>query len=155
LEHRVGGLEKDKISGNVSYVPENHEYMTHIRAEKVKRVQNYIPDQGTEFADSGDLLVVGWGGTYGGLHSAVKHLHDEGYTNIGFAHFHYLNPLPKNTEALFKRFKKIVVCELNSGQLVKILRANFQGHEFLQYNKIQGLPFANNELMQKFKQIVS
>jgi 2-oxoglutarate ferredoxin oxidoreductase subunit alpha len=155
LEHRVGGLEKDKTTGNVSYVPENHEYMTHIRAEKVKRVQDYIPDQGTEFADSGDLLVVGWGGTYGSLHSAVKHLNEEGYTNIGFAHFHYLNPLPKNTDALFKRFKKIVVCELNSGQLVKILRANFQGHEFLQYNKIQGLPFANNELMQKFKQIVS
>jgi len=155
LEHRVGGLEKDKITGNVSYVPENHEYMTHIRAEKVKRVQHYIPDQGTEFADSGDLLVVGWGGTYGSLHSAVKHLNEEGYSNIGFAHFHYLNPLPKNTDALFKRFKKIVVCELNSGQFVKILRANFQGHEFLQYNKIQGLPFANNELMQKFKQIVS
>ena len=155
LEHRVGGLEKDKTTGNVSYVPENHEYMTHIRAEKVKRVQDYIPNQGTEFADSGDLLVVGWGGTYGSLHSAVKHLNEEGYSNIGFAHFHYLNPLPKNTEALFKRFKKIVVCELNSGQLVKILRANFQGHEFLQYNKIQGLPFANNELMQKFKQIVS
>ncbi len=155
LEHRVGGLEKDKTTGNVSYVPENHEYMTHIRAEKVKRVQDYIPNQGTEFADSGDLLVVGWGGTYGSLHSAVKHLNEEGYSNIGFAHFHYLNPLPKNTEALFKRFKKIVVCELNSGQLVKILRTNFQGHEFLQYNKIQGLPFANNELMQKFKQIVS
>ncbi len=82
LEHRVGGLEKDRISGNVSYVPENHEYMTKIRAEKVKRVQNYIPDIKTEFAQEGDLLVVGWGGTYGSLHSAVKQITDEGYTKI-------------------------------------------------------------------------
>ncbi len=155
LEHRVGGLEKDKVTGNVSYVPENHEYMTRIRAEKVKRVENYIPDQETEFADSGDLLVVGWGGTYGSLHSAVKHLDEEGFTNIGFAHFHYLNPLPKNTDELFKRFKKIVVCELNTGQLIKVFKANFTGHEFLQFNKIQGLPFANNELKEKFKQILS
>ena len=155
LEHRVGGLEKDKVTGNVSYVPENHEYMTRIRAEKVKRVQNYIPDQETEFADSGDLLVVGWGGTYGSLHSAVKHLNEEGFTNIGFAHFHYLNPLPKNTDELFKRFKKIVICELNTGQFIKVLKANYTGHEFLQFNKIQGLPFANNELKEKFKQILS
>ncbi|MGB5376493.1 2-oxoacid:acceptor oxidoreductase subunit alpha [Muriicola sp.] len=155
MEHRVGGLEKDKLTGNVSYVPENHEYMTNIRAEKIRRVQNYIPDQETEFSDSGDLLVVGWGGTYGGLHSAVKHLKDEGYSNIGFLHFHYLNPMPKNTEAILKRFKKIIVCELNTGQLVRILRSNYTGFEFLQYNKIQGLPFANHELMSKFKQILS
>lgn len=155
MEHRVGGLEKDKLTGNVSYVPENHEYMTNIRAEKIRRVQNYIPDQETEFADSGDLLVVGWGGTYGGLHSAVKHLTEEGYSNIGFLHFHYLNPMPKNTEAILKRFKNIIVCELNAGQLVKILRSNYVGFEFLQFNKIQGLPFANHELISKFKQILS
>ncbi len=155
LEHRVGGLEKDSASGNVSYVPENHEYMINVRAEKVKRVQNYIPDQETEFADSGDLLVVGWGGTYGSLHSAVKKINEEGFTNIGFAHFHHINPLPKNTEALLKRFKKVVVCELNSGQFVKILKINFNTIQFEQFNKVQGLPFANNELMQKFKELVS
>ncbi len=153
LEHRVGGLEKDRISGNVSYVPENHEYMTKIRAEKVKRVQNYIPDIETEFAQEGDLLVVGWGGTYGSLHSAVKQMDDEGYTNIGFAHFNYINPLPKNTEEVLKKFKKILVCELNSGQFVQILRINFHGFDFLQMNKVQGLPFANNELIQKFKSL--
>lgn len=155
LEHRVGGLEKDSATGNVSYVPENHEYMINVRAEKVKRVQNYIPDQETEFADSGDLLVVGWGGTYGSLHSAVKKINEEGFTNIGFAHFHHINPLPKNTEALLKRFKKVVVCELNSGQFVKILKINFNTIQFEQFNKVQGLPFANNELMQKFKELVS
>ena len=154
LEHRIGGLEKDSITGNVSYVPENHELMTHIRAEKIKRVQNNIPDLKTEFADTGDLLVIGWGGTYGSLHSAVKQMYDEGYKNIGFAQFNYINPMPKNTEEILAKFKKIIVCELNSGQFANVLKINFSGFEFLQYNKVQGLPFANNELIQKFKQLV-
>jgi len=154
LEHRVGGLEKDRISGNVSYIPDNHEYMTKIRAEKVQRVQNYIPELKTEFAEQGDLLVVGWGGTYGSLYSAVKHMTEEGYSNIGFAHFNYINPLPKNTEDIFKQFKNILVCELNTGQMANILRMNFSGYEFLQFNKIQGLPFGNQELCDKFKQLV-
>ena len=154
LEHRVGGLEKDKLTGNVSYVPENHEYMTKIRAEKIKRVQNFIPDLTTEFADSGDLLVVGWGGTYGSLHSAVKYLDDIGYKNVGYAHFKYINPLPKNTESILKRYKKIVVCELNNGQFAKVLKMNFDGLQLSQFNKIQGLPFGNNELIETFKQLV-
>ncbi|MDO5978416.1 2-oxoacid:acceptor oxidoreductase subunit alpha [Flavivirga spongiicola] len=154
LEHRVGGLEKDRVSGNVSYVAENHEYMTKIRAEKIKRVQNYIPDIETEFCDSGDLLVIGWGGTYGSLYSAVKQINEQGYTNTGLAHFNYINPLPKNTEAVLKRFKKILVCELNTGQFAKVLKMNFNGFEFLQFNKIQGLPFGNSELIEKFKQLV-
>ena len=154
LEHRVGGLEKDKVTGNVSYVPENHEYMTKIRAEKIKRVQNFIPDLTTEFADSGDLLVVGWGGTYGSLHSAVKYLDDIGYKNVGYAHFKYINPLPKNTESILKRYKKIVVCELNNGQFAKVLKMNFDGLQLSQFNKIQGLPFGNNELIETFKQLV-
>jgi len=154
LEHRVGGLEKDRISGNVSYIPENHEYMTKIRAEKISRVQNYIPDITTEFAESGDLLVIGWGGTYGSLHSAVKQVNEEGYENIGYAHFNYINPLPKNTASILKKFKKIIVCELNSGQFANVLKINFSGFEFLQFNKIQGLPFGNSELTGKFKQLV-
>jgi 2-oxoglutarate ferredoxin oxidoreductase subunit alpha len=155
LEHRVGGLEKDKVTGNVSYVPENHEYMTKIRAEKIKRVQNYIPDLETEFAETGDLLVIGWGGTYGSLHSAVKQLNEEeGYKNIGFAHFNYINPLPKNTEEVLTKFKNILVCELNSGQFSKVLKINFNGFEFKQFNKVQGLPFGNRELIEKFKQLV-
>jgi 2-oxoglutarate/2-oxoacid ferredoxin oxidoreductase subunit alpha len=154
LEHRVGGLEKDRISGNVSYIPENHEYMTKIRAEKIKRVQNYIPELTTEFADSGDLLVIGWGGTYGSIYSAVKHINEEGFKNIGYAHFNYINPLPKNTETILNRFKKIVVCELNSGQFAKVLKINFDGLNLTQFNKIQGLPFGNSELIEKFKQLV-
>jgi 2-oxoglutarate ferredoxin oxidoreductase subunit alpha len=154
LEHRVGGLEKDRVSGNVSYVPENHEYMTKIRAEKIKKVQNYIPDIKTEFADEGDLLVIGWGGTYGSLYTAIKQLKIEGYNTIGFAHFNYINPLPKNTEEILSKFKKIIVCELNNGQFVKVLKINFNKFDFLQFNKIQGLPFGNNELSEKFKQLV-
>ena len=155
LEHRVGGLEKDRITGNVSYIADNHEYMTKIRAEKIKRVQNYIPNLTTEFTDNGDLLVIGWGGTYGSLYSSIKQLKDEGYKNIGLAHFNYINPMPKNTETILKQFKKIVVCELNTGQFAKVLKINFNGFEFLQFNKIQGLPFGISELTEKFKQLIS
>ncbi|WP_372745316.1 2-oxoacid:acceptor oxidoreductase subunit alpha [Lutibacter sp.] len=154
LEHRIGGLEKDSITGNVSQNPENHQKMTEIRAEKIRRVQNYIPEIKTEFAEKGDLLVIGWGGTYGSLHSAVKQINEEGYKNIGFAHFNYINPLPKNTEEVLKRFKKIIVCELNNGQFAKILKINFNKFDFLQFNKIQGLPFGNNELIGEFKKLV-
>lgn len=155
LEHRVGGLEKDRVTGAVSYVPSNHEYMTKIRAEKIKRVENYIPEINPEFASEGDLLVVGWGGTYGSLHSAVKNMVEQGKDNIGFAHFHHINPLPKNTKELFNRYKKIVVCELNDGQFVNILRMNIPGVDFSQFNKIQGLPFGNDELIQKFQQLLN
>ncbi len=154
FEHRVGGLEKDAISGNVSYVPENHEAMTMVRAEKIKKVQNYIPELKTEFAEEGDLLVVGWGGTYGSLHSAVKQFNEEGYKNVGLAHFNYINPLPKNTEEVLRKFKKIIVCELNNGQFVNILKMNFDELDVYQHNKIQGLPFANGELIEQFKQLV-
>jgi 2-oxoglutarate ferredoxin oxidoreductase subunit alpha len=81
-------------------------------------------------------------------------LNEEGFENIGYAHFNYINPLPKNTEAILKQFKKIVVCELNTGQFAKVLKMNFNGFEILQFNKIQGLPFGNQELTEKFKQLV-
>lgn len=154
LEHRIGGLEKDQKTGNISYEPLNHEKMTEIRAEKIERVKFNIPDLETEFASSGDLLVIGWGGTYGSLHSAVKQINEKGYKNIGFVHFNYINPMPKNTSAILSKFKKIVVCELNSGQFASILKIKFDQFEFLQFNKIQGLPFANNDLIQKFKELV-
>jgi len=154
LEHRVGGLEKDSVTGNVSYVPDNHEKMTHTRSEKIRLVQNNIPDLKTEFADSGDLLVIGWGGTYGSLHSAVKQINEVGYKKIGLAHFNYINPMPKNTEEVLSRFKKIIVCELNSGQFASILRNNHSKFEFFQHNKIQGLPFSNDELIEQFKKLV-
>ena len=149
FEHRLGGLEKDKITGNVSYNPENHEYMSIIRAEKVKRVENNIPELKPEYDQEGDLLIVGWGGTYGSLHSAAKQMQKEGY-KVGHVHFNHLNPMPKNTEEVFSRFKKIVVCEINLGQLAFVLRARYPKTEFLQYNKIQGLPFSVSDLVNQF-----
>ena len=153
LEHRVGGLEKDKITGNVSYVPENHEFMTKIRAEKVERVANNIPDLKPDFAEEGDLLVVGWGGTFGSLHSAAKSLNEAGY-KVGHVHFTHLNPMPKNTAEVFSKYKKIIVCELNKGQLSFILRARYPEFKFAQYNKVQGLPFSVIDLKAKFKTLL-
>jgi len=153
LEHRVGGLEKEKDTGNVNYQPLNHEYMVKIRQEKVERVSNFIPDLEVEGKEEGDLLVVGWGGTYGSLHSAVRHLDQEGYS-IGYAHFNYINPLPKNTAEVFARYKKIIVCELNMGQMVTHLRTKFPEFKYIKFNKIQGLPFTILELSQKFQHIL-
>lgn len=153
LEHRVGGLEKDKVSGNVSHVPENHQFMVEVREEKVQRIKDYIPEQTTEFAEEGDLLVVGWGGTYGAIHTAMKEIHEAGYTNVGFTHFNYINPLPKNTEELLRRYKKVLVCELNNGQMAKVLKMNFN-IDVLQFNKVQGLPFGNQEIIDKIKELL-
>ena len=153
LEHRIGGLEKDKVTGNVSHVPENHEYMTMIRAEKIQRVENYIPDLESEYNEEGDLLVVGWGGTYGSLHTAVKRMNDDGY-KVGHVHFNYINPMPKNTAEVFSKFKKIIVCELNKGQLSFILKSRYQKFEFAQFNKVQGLPFSVTDLQEKFKTLL-
>lgn len=153
LEHRVGGLEKDKETGNVSHVPLNHEYQTNIRAEKVKRIQNVIPDVKAEYNEEGDLLVIGWGGTYGSLSTVVHEMATEGH-KIGHLHFNYINPLPKNTKEVLKRFKRIIVCELNKGQMAMVLNSHFSEFEYLQYNKVQGLPFRTIELKDKFKQLL-
>ncbi len=153
LRHRIGGLEKEDITGNVSHNPMNHERMTHLREEKVQKVADYIPELKLSGEDSGDLLVVGWGGTYGALISAVKDLQEEG-KSISLAQFNYIKPLPKNTEEVFKKFKHIIVCEINLGQFVNYLRMNLPDFSYMQYNKIQGLPFMISELKEKFNKIL-
>lgn len=153
FEHRIGGLEKEDFTGHISYDPQNHEHMVKRRAEKVKRVENFIPEQQVDGAQSGDVLVVGWGGTYGSLITAVKSLHEEG-KSIGLAHFNYINPLPRNTREVFSRFKKIVVCELNLGQFATLLRSEFPEFHYLQYNKVQGLPFTVLELNEHFGELL-
>ncbi|MBN2669962.1 MAG: 2-oxoacid:acceptor oxidoreductase subunit alpha [Bacteroidales bacterium] len=150
LEHRIGGLEKMAVTGTVSYVPENHQVMTDERQAKVDQVVVKVPDQEVIGDASGDLLVVGWGSTYGHLHDAVDELRTEGH-KVSFANFNYINPLPKNTADVLGRFKKIVVAELNSGQFANYLRINFQQFEYNQYNKVQGLPFTVEELKEAFK----
>lgn len=150
FEHRLGGLEKDHLSGNVSYVPKNHEEMCKVRAEKVTRVQNVIGDLQVDGAQEGDLLIVGWGGTYGSLNSAVTYMHETG-ERVGLAHFKHINPMPKNTAEVFSKFKKIIVCELNLGQFHFILQSNFPEFKFQKYNKVQGLPFTITEINAKIK----
>ncbi len=153
LEHRIGGLEKDSNSGDVSYDPENHHHMTNIRKNKIEKVAENIPDLSIKYEGEGDLLVIGWGGTYGSLHTAVRQLYQNGY-KIGHAHFNYINPLPKNTDDIFKRFKKIIVCELNTGQFSTLLQAKFTAYQFLTYNRVYGLPFSVSKLMDKFKSLI-
>ncbi len=153
LEHRIGGIEKEDESGNISYDPENHEKMVRLRAEKVDRVKHYIPIQEVIGAESGELLLVGWGGTYGSLLTACTELNAEG-KDVGLTHFNYIFPMPSNTDEIFKRFKKILVCELNMGQFVKHLRSIYPDFSFEQYNKIQGLPFSVSELKDRVSNIL-
>lgn len=143
-EHRIGGLEKT-IKGTVSYVPENHEYMVEVRAEKVARVVEKVPDLKVYGDSEGDLLLVGWGGTYGHLLTTVRELHQDG-KKIGLAHFNYINPMPANVKEVFSKFKKIVVAELNAGQFANYLRMNYQEFIYEQINKVHGLPFTCKEL---------
>ena len=152
-EHRIGGLEKDSITGNVSYDPQNHELMVKTREEKVQRVANYIPELEVEGAQEGELLVVGWGGTYGSLTTAATQCEIAGHP-VSLAHFSYIKPLPKNTADVFGKFKKILVCELNNGQLIKYLRAELPQFDYMQYNKIQGLPFRVTELSKEFVNVL-
>lgn len=154
LQHRIGGLEKSDIYGDVSHDPYNHQVMSLHRKNKIDNIANFIPEQKIlGNTDGGELLVIGWGGTYGALHSAVKELRDEGY-NISLAQFNYIFPLPKNTKEVFGKFKKHLVCELNLGQFAEYLRSQHPEFEYDQYNKIQGLPFFISELKTKFKQIM-
>jgi 2-oxoglutarate ferredoxin oxidoreductase subunit alpha len=149
LRHRIGGLEKENITGNVSHSPENHQLMSELREEKVERVSNYIVNQDIIGNPDADTLVVSWGGTHGVMLTAVEQLISEGHS-IALAHFKHIKPLPKNTEELFSRFKKILVCEINLGQFVNYLRMRLPQFTYKQYNKIQGLPFTVAELKKEF-----
>ncbi len=143
FEHRVGGLEKTH-QGVLSTDPLNHEMMVRERAEKVQRIAADLPElQVINGPKSGKLLVVGWGGTYGHILSAVREIGD----SVSYAHFDFIVPLPSNTEDVLKSFDKVLVCELNSGQFADYLRAKFPHVEILKYNKIQGQPFLVSELV--------
>jgi len=145
FEHRVGGLEKNH-QGVLSSDPVNHATMVRERAEKVARLADYIPELKVNGPSSGKLLVVGWGGTYGHLLSAVSQVRASG-KEVSYAHFDFINPLPGNTREVFKSFEKILVCELNSGQFAGYLRNVLPKHKYLQYNKVQGQPFLVQELV--------
>ncbi len=153
LRHRIGGLEKENISGSVSTDPLNHQLMVKLRAEKVEKVADFIPEQTVNGCQEGDLLLVSWGSTVGSLTTVVEQLGSDGL-KIGHAHFNYIMPLPKNVTNIFKKFKKILVCELNMGQFVNYLRMSHPQFQYLQYNKVQGLPFTIAELKEEIKKLL-
>ncbi len=153
LRHRVGGLEKADITGEVSHNAINHQKMSEYREGKVQRVADMLPDLTIVGESSADLLVVGWGGTHGAILSAVEDLRLKGHS-ISMVHFNFIKPLPKNTPEVFHGFKKIVVCENNLGQFAHYLRSQYPQFNYIQFNKIQGLPFMVFELKEKFIQIL-
>ena len=148
-EHRVGGLEKNH-AGVLSSDPQNHEMMVAERAQKVQKVADYIPELKVDGAESGKLLVVGWGGTYGHILSAVQEVRAEGL-EVSFAHFDYILPLPKNTEDVFSKYDKVLVCELNSGHFANYLRGVMPQFTYAQANKVQGQPFLVQEIVSAIK----
>lgn len=152
FEHRIGGLEKN-ISGAVSHDSENHQLNTEIREAKVQKVVDLVPELEVYGKEQGDVLVVGWGGTYGHLISVVRELNKEG-KSVSHAHFNYIKPLPKNTKEVFKNFKKIVVCELNLGQFAGYLRDKIPGFKYYQINKVKGLPFTVKELKEGINKLL-
>ncbi len=150
LEHRIGGLEKQNITGNVNYEPENHQLMVKLRQQKVDTISNYIPEQEIDNGPAkGKLLVLGWGSTYGTIKSAVADLLATGY-EVSHAHIRYLRPFPKNLGDILKSFDKVLIPEINNGQLVKIIRDQY----FIDakpYNKIMGTPIMKSELIEEIK----
>lgn len=145
LEHRIGGLEKQDITGNVSYDSENHEHMVKTRQAKVDKIADYIPLQTMELGeDEGDILVLGWGSTYGVIRTVVTDMIRKGH-KVSHCHLRYIRPFPKNLGDIFKRFKKVIIPEINNGQLVKIIRSEYL-IDAVAYNKIKGVPITFSEL---------
>jgi 2-oxoglutarate ferredoxin oxidoreductase subunit alpha len=153
LEHRVGGLEKEDITGNVSYDPLNHEKMTKLRAAKIQAIADDIPDVEVNGAPKGEVLVVGWGSTYGSIVSAVEKLRKEG-APVSSIHLRYLNPFPKNLGQVLNKFQKILVPEMNTGQLSLLLRAEYL-IDVQSLNKIQGQPFKISEIITAVRRLLS
>ena len=148
LEHRIGGLEKDKLRGTISHDPKNHQEMVTTRRKKVELVAEELPELEVFGAENADVLVVGWGGTRGHLHSAVKQLQEEG-KSVAHLHFNYIYPLQKGVAETLKRYKRIVVCELNEGQFAGYLRQQFQDVVIESYGKTEGQPFTVIEIKEK------
>ena len=152
LEHQIGGLEKENISGKISYDAQNHDLMTRLRVNKVAGAVKSIPDLQVHGEEKGDLLVLGWGGTYGSIRHAVENATEKGYS-VSCAQLRYLNPLPANTEKVLRSFKQVLVPELNLGQLSMILRAKFL-IDIKGLNKVEGQPFKTSEIESRIYQLL-
>jgi 2-oxoglutarate ferredoxin oxidoreductase subunit alpha len=146
MEHRIGGLEKQNITGNVSYDPENHETMVKIRQAKVDLIAQYVPKQTLDSGpEKGKVLVVGWGSTYGAIKSAVAELQTAGHA-VSHAHIRYMRPFPSNLGEILRNFETVVIPEINNGQLIKIIRDQYLV-DAKGYNKIMGVPITKTELV--------
>ena len=152
LEHRIGGLEKANITGNVNYDPSNHDFMVKLREQKIQNVKNDIPDLAVQGDAEGELLVLGWGGTYGAIKEAVDKVIKRGL-KVSQAHLKYIYPMPKNTKEVLGKFKKILIPEINLGQLAKIVRSEFL-IDVLQYNLVRGLPFRSSDIENQIVEIL-
>jgi 2-oxoglutarate ferredoxin oxidoreductase subunit alpha len=150
LEHRIGGLEKANLTGNVSYDPDNHESMVHLRAEKIQRMQQDIPPLEVHGAPEGRVLVLGWGSTFGAIATAVERLQSEG-ASVSSAHLRYLNPFPANLAEVLGRFEKVLIPELNLGQLAMLIRARFL-IDAIPVTKVKGKPFKVSELVARIRE---
>ena len=154
FEHRVGGLEKQNVTGNISYDPDNHQLMVKIREEKIEKIADYIPEQKLDSgAEKGKILVLGWGSTYGAIKSAVAELQAQGI-EVSHAHLRYIRPFPKNLGDIIKNFEQVLIPEINNGQLIKIIRDKY----FVDakgYNKIMGIPITKGELIEEVKKMVA
>ncbi len=152
LEHRIGGIEKQHITGNVSYDPDNHDFMVRLRAEKIERMQQDIPDLEVFGAPQGKVLVLGWGSTYGSITTAVDQLQEQGLA-VSSAHLRYLNPFPKNLGEVLRSFDTVIIPELNLGQLSMLIRARFLV-DAVSFSKVKGKPFKVSELIKKVKEYI-
>ncbi len=153
LEHRIGGLEKQNITGNVNYEPENHQLMVKIRQEKVDKIADYIPEQKLDSGpEKGKILVLGWGSTYGAIKSAVMELQSKGHA-VSHAHLRYVRPFPKNLGMILNNFETILIPEINNGQLIKIIRDQYLV-DAKPYNKIMGVPITKTELVTKLEELL-
>ncbi len=152
LEHRIGGIEKQHETGNISYDPENHEFMVHMRENKVEMVADYIPLQTIDNGnDKGKLLIVGWGSTYGAIKTAVIDARAKGY-DVSHAQIRYLKPFPKNLGEILYSFDQVLIPEMNTGQLAKVIRDKYM-IPAIPFNKIQGMPFTSGEIMEKIESL--
>jgi 2-oxoglutarate ferredoxin oxidoreductase subunit alpha len=153
LEHRVGGIEKQNVTGNVSYDPDNHQLMVKIREEKVDKIAQYIPEQKLDNGpDKGKVLIIGWGSTYGAIKSAVIELLEDGY-EVAHAHLRYVRPFPRNLGDMIKNYDSVLIPEINNGQLIKIIRDKYLV-DAKGYNKIMGIPITKGELVDTVKKMV-
>ncbi|HTR99000.1 MAG TPA: 2-oxoglutarate ferredoxin oxidoreductase subunit alpha, partial [Bacteroidota bacterium] len=144
LEHRIGGLEKQDVTGNINYEPDNHDLMIRMRSAKIARIADDIPEQTVDGPPSGDLLLVGWGSTFGSIKSAVTGLRESG-KNVSYVHLRYLNPFPRNLGKILSAFRTVVVPEINSGQLLRLLRSTYQVNA-VGFNVVRGLPLRSEEI---------